>query len=117
MPPRGSPVRAEGKVPQPDASRHPRARHTPSVARRDDPSRRLAVRCTDLSAIAITSGVPGTEPRMVAINGGSCWIPGSYTLWTVRKHLISKGSFQRDSIGHDPRGKPVKTSCYANIGP
>ena len=51
-----------------------------------------------------------------ALVEGSCWIPGSYTSWTGRKDLRSKGFFQRGYIGHDPRGKLVKTICYAKIG-
>src|SRR5207302_9371511 len=49
--------------------------------------------------------------------GGSCWIPGSYTPCTGLKHLILNGFFQRCHIGRDPRGKPVKTTCYAKLDP
>src|SRR2546428_5574645 len=46
---------------------------------------------------------------------GSCWIPGSYTPCAGLKHLILNGFFQRCRIGRDPRGKPVKTTCYAKL--
>src|SRR5207244_8229896 len=46
---------------------------------------------------------------------GSCWIPGPYTPCTGLKHLILNGFFQRCRIGRDPRGKPVKTTCYAKL--
>ena len=47
--------------------------------------------------------------------GGSCWIPGSYIPCIGLKHLILKGFFQRCCLGRAPRGKPVKTTCYAKI--
>jgi hypothetical protein len=48
---------------------------------------------------------------------GSCWIPGSYIPYIGHKRLILKGFFQRCHLGRDPRGKPVKTTCYAKIDP
>src|SRR6266568_1689317 len=61
-------------------------------------------------AVVLAGGSPaGAIPR------GSCWIPGSYTPCTGLKHLILNGFFQRCRIGHDPRGKPVKTTCYAKL--
>jgi hypothetical protein len=46
---------------------------------------------------------------------GSYWIPGSYTPCTGLKHLILNGFFQGCRIGRAPRGKPVKTTCYAKL--
>ncbi len=43
---------------------------------------------------------------------GSCWIPGSCIPYTELKCLILKGFFQRSDTDRDPRGKPVKTTCY-----
>src|SRR5206468_4091751 len=57
-----------------------------------------------------------TTPRSCTKQSGSCWIAGSYTPCTGLKHLILQGFFQRCSIGHDPRVRPVKTTCYAKLG-
>jgi hypothetical protein len=48
---------------------------------------------------------------------GSCWIPGSYTPRKGLKHLILHSFSQGCRLGRDPRGKPVKTTCYAKIDP
>src|SRR6266851_9221124 len=46
---------------------------------------------------------------------GSCWIPGSWIPCIGLKYLILNGFFQRCYIGRAPRGKPVKTTCYAKF--
>src|SRR2546426_9087292 len=74
--------------------------------------------CGSVSKVALTIDLlyaPLLTPVASRNLLGSCWIPGSYTLCTGLKHLILNGFFQRCRIGRDPRGKPVKTTCYAKL--